>query len=104
MKLLIVTSIQEYRQKVVDMLRKAEISVFSVSETTGFKNDDGETLMNEWFGSGEGSFESVFFFSFTTAAKATAAVNMTKQYNQQQAEFFPVRAFVLPVENSSYEL
>lgn len=104
MKLLIITSIKEYQQSVADILRKTGISVFSVSETTGFKNNDGEPLMNDWFGTGEGSFESVVLFSFTTEEKATITVNMLKEYNQKQAEHFPVRAFVLPVEQSSYQL
>ncbi len=104
MKLLIVTSIKEYQGKVAAMLHEAQIKVFSVSDTTGFKDDDGEMLMDNWFSAGEESFESIFIFSFTTEDKANQAVSMIKMYNEKHASQFPVRAFVVPVEQSSYEV
>ena len=66
MKLLIVTSIKEYQKKVADIFHQAQIKVFSVSETSGFKDDDGEALIDDWFSSGVESFDSIFIFSFTT--------------------------------------
>ena len=104
MKLLIVTSIKEYQKNVADILHKAQIKVFSVSETTGFKDDDGEMLMDDWFAAGEESFDSVFIFSFTTEDKAEQAVSMIKIYNEKHVSQFPIRAFVVPVEKSSYEV
>ena len=104
MKLLIVTSIKEYQKNIADILHKAQIKVFSVNDTTGFKDDDGETLMDDWFAAGEESFESIFIFSFTTEDKASQAVNMIKNYNEKHASNFPIRAFVVPVEQSSYEV
>jgi hypothetical protein len=38
MKLLFVTSLKEYQKTVADILNKAEIPVFSVTETIGFKD------------------------------------------------------------------
>lgn len=104
MKLLIVTSIKEYQKNVADILHKAQIKVFSVNDTTGFKDDDEEILMDDWFAASEESFESIFIFSFTTADKAAQALNMIKNYNEKHASQFPVRAFVVPVEQSSYEV
>ena len=104
MKLLIITSIKEYQGNVASILHEAQIKVFSVSDTTGFKDDHDESLMDDWFGSGEESFESIFIFRFTTEDKAVQAVNMIRNYNEQHAKDFPIRAFVLPVEKSSYEV
>ena len=49
MKLLIITCLKEYQPDVAGLLDKAKINVFSVSETTGFKEDHVTDLMGSWF-------------------------------------------------------
>ena len=102
MKLLIITCLKEYKQDVADILGKAKVKVFSVSNTTGFKDDHTENLADSWFAAREESFDSLFIFSFTTAENAQGAMALIKNYNAGTSTAYPVRAFIVPVEQSSY--
>jgi hypothetical protein len=102
MKLLVVTSLKEYRKKVSDILDEAGIDVFSVSETIGFKDHQRPNLLDNWFSSGSDQFDSIFLFSFTESGKAEIAIELIKKYNTENETGFPLRAFIIPVEQSSY--
>ena len=102
MKLLIITCLKEYQQDVADILSKAKVKVFSVSETTGFKDDHAENLTDSWFAAKEESFDSLFIFSFTTRENAQMALELIKKYNDSSATSYPVRAFIVAVEQTSY--
>ena len=101
MKLLVVTSLKEYQKKVAQLLDLAKITVFSVTETMGIKDQQDSNLLNNWFSSGTEKFDSIFQFSFTDAAKADQALSLIKKYNAENETGFPIRAFVLPVEKST---
>lgn len=102
MKLLVVTSLKEYQKKVAHILDQAGIEVFSVSETKGFKDHQASNLLDNWFSSGTEQFDSIFLFSFTEEPKADYALELIKRYNVENNTGFPVRAFIVPVEKSSY--
>jgi hypothetical protein len=102
MKLLVVTSLKEYQKKVAHILDLAGIAVFSVSETIGFKDHQTSNLLDNWFSSGNEQFDSIFLFSFTEEVKADHALELIKKYNVENNTGFPVRAFIVPVEKSSY--
>lgn len=104
MKLLIVAAIKEYRQIVADILQKAEIRVFSISETVGYKDDQKLNVVDEWFSSGHESFDSIFVFSFTNHNNAASALQMIKEYNNKDQNDFPIRAFIVPVEQTNYSM
>ncbi len=102
MKLLVVAAIKEETEKVSAILKKAAISVFSVTDTMGIKNTVDTDLLTDWFSRGVGKFDSVIIFCFTTEANTETALKEIETYNQQQASNFPIRAFVLAVEKSLY--
>ena len=102
MKLLFVTSLKEYQKTVADILNKAEIPVFSVTETIGFKDHHKTNLLDNWFSSGTEQFDSIFVFSFTEENKTEKAMQLITQYNTENETGFPIRAFVVPVEKSSH--
>jgi hypothetical protein len=78
MKLLVITSLKEYRKKVADIMEEAEISIFSVSETIGFKDHKTSNLLDAWFSSGNEQFDSIFLFSFIEQRKAEQALELIK--------------------------
>jgi uncharacterized protein YhfF len=100
MKLLVVTSLKEYQQAVAAIFEVAQIKVFSVTRTIGHKEGHNENLLDNWFASGEEQFDSIVLFSFTEETNAVAAVGLIKKYNETTASGFPVRAFILAVEQS----
>lgn len=102
MKLLIVTCLKEYQQSVAAIFEEADINVFSVTDTIGHKDGHKQNLLDNWFASGEEKFDSIFLFSLTQDGNAVNALELIKKYNETAASEFPVRAFILPVEQSSY--
>lgn len=102
MKLVIVTSLKEYQKEVASIFDDAGIKVFSVSETKGFKDDHSENLLDHWFSSGKEHFDSLFFFSFTSEENADHTLDLIKAFNEANDTNFPIRAFIVPVDKSSY--
>jgi len=78
----------------------AGITVFSVTETIGFKDHHTPNLLDSWFSSGGEQFDSIFLFSFTDSTKADQALSLIGKYNEENSSGFPIRAFVLAVEKS----
>lgn len=102
MKLLFVTSIKEDQQVVGSIFAKAGIEVFSVTETKGIRNKQSFDLMDAWFSSGSETADALILFSFTDEQKATLAIELIKAHNILTQTSFPIRAFLMPVEQSSY--
>lgn len=102
MKLLIATSLKEYQQTVAAIFEEAQIKVFSVSNTIGHKGEHKQDLLDNWFASGEEQFDSIVLFSFTGDVNAVNALELIKKHNENTGTTFPIRAFILPVEQSSY--
>jgi hypothetical protein len=102
MKLLMVTSLKEYSEQVAAIFKSAGISVYSATDTVGFKDGSAHSLMDSWFGMGEARFDSIIIFSFTEDERAQKGLQLVKDFNNQHPGDFPIRAFVLPVEDSSH--
>lgn len=102
MKMLVVTSIKEDMQAVINILEKAMIPVFSVSETIGHKAAHHDYLLENWFGKNNEQTDALFYFSFIDDEKAYSAMQQVLQYNEGKKDLFPIRAFILPVETASY--
>ena len=102
MKLFIVTCLKDYQKTITEIFEKSQIKVFSVSSIIGYKEDHKENLLDDWFATGEEEFDSIVLFSFTEDSKAVTALDFVKEYNEKEASKFPIRAFILPVEQSSY--
>jgi hypothetical protein len=99
MKLLIVTSLKEFKKDVSNILKKAQIPVFSFSEITGVKGSYVPELSDDWFTSdSDREFRSVFFFSFTDSETAEKALEQIVEFNTLDRVEYPVRGFILPVE------
>jgi len=101
MKLLIITCLQEHQPIVAQHLQAVSIPVFSVTNTTGFKKQEGDDLLQQWFSRGTDRVDAVVVFSFTTDDKARAAVAVLDQHNVEHPTGFPIHAFVVPVEQTT---
>lgn len=101
MKLLFITCIKEHRSAVAGILSEAKIPVYSVTETEGVKAWKDDDLSDDWYGSEAGTVASLIVFSFTTESAAAEALSLINHFNQEKSEGFPIRAFVLKVEQSN---
>lgn len=102
MKLLVITSIKEDLNTVSLIMQKAGIAVFSVSEIIGHKTEQHDYLPDNWFGKTDEGTDSLFFFSFTESEKASNAMQMLRKHNEENDTGFPIRSFILPVEEASF--
>lgn len=102
MKLLIITSIKECQETVGQIFKETGIQVFSMSEIAGFKEGSSTSFTDNWFGSGGDSYDSIMLFSFTEKEKAEKALELIKKYNEKEETDFPIRGFIVPVENYGF--
>ncbi len=101
MKLFIITCLKDYQDDVLKIFKQAQITVLSIADVTGFKNDQSSDLLEDWFASGDEKFDSRVIFSFTVSEKAEIGMELVKQYNKEYETEFPLRAFIVPVEKSN---
>ena len=104
MKLLIVTCLKEYQEEVAKIFESASIAAFSVTETVGYKDGVTPNIADSWFSLGQEHYDSVFLFSFTNEHNAKSAMGLIQAFNTNSKTEFPLRAFVMPVEASSYQI
>lgn len=102
MKLLFCTCLEELKTDVMKIFHEAGIKIFSITKTTGVKDERDLNMLDDWFGSKDGEYDSIILFSFTGNDTAAKAMELVKAYNQAAANKFPVRAFIMPVEDSNY--
>ena len=102
MKFFIVTCLKEFQEDVSKIFKAANIHVFSAADVIGFKDGQTPNLLEEWFASGDEKFDSLFIFSFTEDESAEHALELIKQYNEENQTNFPIRAFIVPVDKASY--
>jgi hypothetical protein len=101
MKLLVVTSLAEHADKVAELLTRSGVTVFSRTETIGFKETYRPNMLDSWYGNSNGKYSSLFFFSFTTEESAKKMLQAIDECNQEKRSHFPLRGFILPVEAST---
>ncbi|HEY5507656.1 MAG TPA: hypothetical protein VIK29_03220 [Paludibacter sp.] len=99
MKLLIVTCLTDYGDKVVEMLTQVGIQVFSKTETTEFKETQHSNMLDNWYGGDNDNYNSIFFFSFTEQKKAESMIEAINRRNAEKNKLFPIRGFIMPVES-----
>lgn len=102
MKFFIVTCLKEHQEAVYKIFKNANIHVFSATDVIGFKDNQTFDLLDDWFASGDERFDSMMLFSFTAGENAEHGMELIKKYNEESETDFPVRAFIVPVEKSSY--
>lgn len=100
MKLLIVTSVVAFQKDVLKLFKKANIEAFSSSEIDGYKNGNSLVATQSWFPGEKGGNESLMLFSFTDEDKITDLFKYVREYNDQLETNNPIRAVVLPIEQS----
>jgi len=98
MQLLIITTVKEYEKETVRLFKKSEITAFSNANINGFKTDDSENLISNWFSSTTDNIKSILFFTFTEKEKIDVLLSEIKTFNAAIESENPLRAIVLSVE------
>ena len=100
MKMILVTTVEEYKDEVFKLFRKAGIENFSGSNIDGFKNVPPLLHTSSWFPSERGGAASNLFFSFTEEEKVTELFKNLEEFNNQSNTTNPIRAVEIPIERT----
>ena len=99
MKLLIITSVQEYEENIPKLFKKAGITAFSSTNIKGYKTSETENLIDNWFSSDEDyKSSSSIFFTFTSAELIDEMLEQIKEFNIKIEGQNPMHAIVLGIE------
>ena len=82
MKLLIVTVVEDYHEKVMKLFKQAKIENYSESDIDGYKNAPSTMMSSSWFPSEKSGAESNLFFSFTDDIKINHLFELIAEFNQ----------------------
>lgn len=100
MKLVIVTSVEEYHDDILEIFKKSNIQNFSESEIDGYKNMPSILSTNNWFAANKSVTNSIMLFSFTEEEKIDTLFEYLETYNKKIESNSPIKAIVLPIEKS----
>lgn len=100
MKLLIVTVIDQYEKKVLELFKKAKIESFSGSHIEGYRDVPSFMLNASWFPSEKSGANSTMFFSFTQDDKIDQFFKLVTEFNDNLKSNNPIHAVVAPIERS----
>lgn len=100
MKLLIITSVQEYEKHIPALFKKAGIKAFSSSNIKGHNTTDADTLTGNWFSSADDDYESnsSLYFTFTSAELIDKMLEEVAEFNVKIEGQNPMHAIVLGIE------
>lgn len=100
MKMIIVTTVEEYKSQVFKLFKQAGVDSFSGSDIDGYKKAAPLMFTSSWFPSEKGGAASNMFFSFTEEEKVTELFKLIKQFNKESETTNPIRAIELPIERT----
>lgn len=98
MKLLILTAVKTYEKEAIGLFKTAQIKAFSSADINGFKTEDHENLIDNWFSSSSDKMRSLMFFSFTDEKKIDQLLIELERLNKDLSESNPIRAIVMNIE------
>ncbi len=98
MKMVIITTAEEYEKKVLEMLKLVGIDNFSSSQIEGYKNIPTALRDRSWFPSERSGASSSLFFSFTETKKVDHLFELINEINQKIKTKNFIRAVELPIE------
>lgn len=101
MKLLIITAIQEFEKNIKQMLKNADINIYSYKDVTGFRDLSEEAVESNWFASDMNYSESVFFYAFVEKEKSDKLFELVNTFNANLKTLSKIHVVVLKVENSN---
>lgn len=98
MKLLLITSVEEFEKEVKNILKHSGVKAFSYQSVKGFKNN-GEELGN-WFSSDNIEIDSLLFTVFLESRYVDEIYNRIQDFNSRQKTLSHVHIATLQLEKS----
>lgn len=100
MKLLIITSVHQYKPQVQQILKNVDILQYSHHDVTGYRDAASVSDMSNWFVGDRFETHSIIFYAFTTSDKADALLKEVEQFNTKVESLSKVHVAKLNIENN----
>ncbi len=98
MKLVLITVVEEFREEILQLLKKINFENFSESSIEGFKKNTAPISTANWFSGQESSVQSTLFFSFTEVENVRVLFDSIRIFNKNLRTNNPIKAVVVPIE------
>lgn len=98
MKLIIVTTAEEFKSEVLKLFKNAQIENLSTSPIGGYKNKANLLSASNWFTGLDSGTKSCMFFSFTDDEHIDILFRLVEEFNSTLETNNPVKAVVVPIE------
>nr|WP_314867544.1 hypothetical protein [uncultured Flavobacterium sp.] len=101
MKLLIITAVSDFEKDIKKILRQAEVNTFSYRDVKGFKDNSGEDVETNWFGSEINETDSLLFYAFVKKENVDMVFDFVTIFNEKQEIESKIHIAVLNIEKSN---
>lgn len=98
MKLLIITSISEFKEEVKQILKKGQVKSYSYREVTGYRDITEESIENNWFGTEMNGNVSIMFYAFVPKTNVDIVYSSIVEFNNKQDTLSQIHLAVLSIE------
>lgn len=100
MKLLIILSIEEYANDVRMILAQQKVPVYSETEIHGFRTEEYQPDISNWFAQDAHGVYSKLFFTFHQTDSVKRVLEEVRKYNTKKGDDQqnPVHAFLIDVQ------
>ncbi len=101
MKLLLILSIEEYKDSVRKILAREGVPVYSETDIHGFKVGNSSTDLSNWFAQAPQGTFSKLFFSIQSEDSVKRVMKAIEDFNREDEsnENYPIHAYQLGIEN-----
>jgi len=100
MKLLIITSIKVFKKEIKDILKEAEVKVYSYKDVIGFRDASKLGMQENWFANQMNEGEAIFFYAFIKKENVDLVFDLVTSFNNRQETLSNIHVAVLDIERT----
>jgi nitrogen regulatory protein PII len=101
MKLLIITAVKTFEEKVKKLLTENNVITYSYSSVTGYRDSTQEGVSRNWFAIEMNKTESLLFFAFVSAETSENVFETIEELNTTCDIHSRVHIAITPIEKSN---
>lgn len=101
MKLLIITSVKAFEDKVRQLLADNNVLTYSYNSVIGYRDSTQESVSRNWFATEMNKTESLLFFAFVSSETSENVFESIEELNKTCDIHSKVHIAITPIEKSN---
>lgn len=101
MKLLIITSVKTFEDKVKQLLADNNVLTYSYNSVIGYRDSTQEAVSSNWFATEMNKTESLLFFAFVSSETSEKVFESIEELNKTCDIHSKVHIAITPIEKSN---